>query len=167
MPKPAKSKAKPKVKPNRKAKAEPEAPGITTKPMYWLVLAAVLAVVSAVFGLTMGLDAVKLAILVAAVVVPVGCIGYVRVSPSKLTISKRATFLFMGVSIIGFGIWAAIVMVGGNYGLTAQITEALGSQFFVVTSLAICLSVGSVIGELIGRSKMVQDRLFNPLNEKQ
>jgi hypothetical protein len=101
------------------------------------------------------------------VVVPIGTIGYIKVSPSELSLSKRATLLFIGVSVIGFGIWAAIVLVGGVFGVTAQLTNALGSQFFIVTSLAVCLSWGTLVGELIGRSKAVQIRLFSALDEKQ
>jgi hypothetical protein len=41
-----------------------------------------------------------------------------------------------------------------------------GGQFFIVTSLVICLFVGAFIGELIGRNKAVQIRLFNTLDEK-
>jgi hypothetical protein len=98
--------------------------------------------------------------------VPIGCVGYVRVSPSTLSLSKRATFLFMGVSIIGFGIWAIIVFALGRAGFTEQIANALGGQLFIVTSLVICFSAGALIGELIGRNKAVQVRLFNPLDEK-
>jgi hypothetical protein len=159
MPKPAK--AKPKQKPNPKRKPEPEEPGITAKKEYWVVLAAVLAVASAVFGFTQSLGAAEIAMLIAAVVVPIGVIGFVRISPSTLSISKRATFLFMGMSLIGFGIWAAIVLVGGRYGLITQVTAALGSNFFIVTTLSICLSLGALAGELIGRNREVQIRLFN------
>jgi len=131
------------------------------------MLAAVLAVASAVLAYMMGLDAVRIAILVVTVLVPIGVWGYVRVTPSGLSPGKRATFLFIGASVIGFGIWAAIVLVGGLYGLTAWLVNALGSQFFITTSLVICLSAGAFAGELIGRNKAVQLRVFNPLDEKQ
>ncbi len=166
MPKPSKIKPKQKPKTKPKRKAEPEVPGFTTKKTYWVMLATVLAVTSAVLGLISGLNVLKTTVLTVAMVVPIGCIGYIRVSPSKLSLSKRATFLFIGISVIGFGIWAAIVLLGGRYGLTTQMINALGSQLFIVTSLVICFSVGAVIGELIGRSKAVQERLFNPLDEK-
>ncbi len=166
MPKPPKAHPKPKPKPKQpKRKAEPEVPGITTRKSYWVMLAAVLAVASAVLGVTSGLDVSKTAVLVASVVVPIAVIGFVRVTPSTLPLSKRATFLFMGISIIGFGIWAAFVLLGSRYGLTTQLFSTQNSQFFVVTSLVICFSVGALIGELIGRSKAVQIRLF-PLEMK-
>lgn len=163
MPNPSKSKAK--QKPKAKRQPEPEVPGITTKKGYWLMLAAVLGVASAVLGLTSGLDAGQTAFLVVAILAPIGCIGFIRVTPSALSISKRLTFIFMGTSIIGFGIWAAIILLGNRYGLGALV-EAWGDQFFAVTTLVICLSVGTLIGELIGRNKEVQIRLF-PTNMKE
>ncbi len=165
MPKHPKTYPKSKTKP--KQKQAPQTPSITTKKSYWITLALIFAVVSAVFGLVMGLDFVRTAVLIVAVVVPISCVGYVRVSPSVLSFSKRATFLFLGVSVIGFSIWAAIVVVGGRVGFTEPMMNAVGGQFFTVTSLAICLSAGAFIGELIGRIKEVQIRLFNPLDEKQ
>jgi FtsH-binding integral membrane protein len=164
MPKPPKTKPKQKTPPKRKA--EPETPSITTKKSYWVVLAGVLAVASAILAVSMGLDAVQTAILVVTVLVPIGVYGYIRVTPSNLSLSKRLTFLFIGASVIGFGIWAAIVLIGGVYGLTAMLTGALGSQFFITTSIVICLSAGTFIGELIGKNKAVQLRIFNPLDEK-
>jgi len=164
MPKPSKTQSKHKVKPKRKV--EPEIPGITTKKAYWLVLGVLLAIVSAIFGLMNGLDELRMALLIAAVVVPIGCLGYVRVSPSSLSLLKRAMFLIAGASIIGFGIWAAIALALFRAGFNEQIAYVLGEQFFIVTSLVICLFVGAFIGELIGRNKAVQIRLFNPLGEK-
>jgi len=161
MPKPSKTKPKQKVKPKLKHK-EPEVPGITTKKTYWITLTALLAVVSAVFGVVMGIGLLQTAVLVAAVVVLIGFIGFIRVSPSTLSISKRATFLFVGASVIGFGIWAAMVLISNSTGFTAQIESSLGDQFFAVTSLTICLTGGAFIGEVIGRNKSVQERLFPP-----
>ncbi len=159
MPKP--SKTKPKQKTPSKRKVEPEAPSITTKKSYWVVLAGVLGVASAILAVSMGLDTVRTAILVVTVLVPIGVYGYIRVTPSNLSLSKRLTFLFIGASVIGFSIWAAIVLIGGVYGLTALLMDALGGQFFIITSLVICLSAGVLVGELIGKNKAVQQRIFN------
>jgi len=162
MPKPVKPKPKQKLKAKRQS--EPEAKGITTKKSYWLMLAVILGAASAVLGATSGLDAGQTAFLVAAILASIGCIGFIRVTPSALPLTKRLTFIFMGASIIGFGIWAVIVLVGGRYGL-GGLVDAWGGQFFAVTSLVICISVGVLIGELIGRNKEVQLHLF-PLNMK-
>jgi ABC-type transport system involved in cytochrome c biogenesis permease component len=164
MPKRSKTKPKQKIKP--KHKVEPE-PAITTKKSYWIILAVVLTLSSAVLGLMSGLDIKRTAILAVTILAPICALGYHKVTPSDLTLSKRATFLLIGISVIGFGIWAAIVLIGGVYGTTAMLVGALGSQFFVVTSLVICLSIGAFVGELIGNNKEVQLRLFNTLDEKE
>ncbi len=156
MPKPYKTKQKQKVKLKRK---EPEVPGITTRKSYWIVLTALLAVVSAVFGVVMGIGLLQTAFLAVTIAVVIGAVGFIRVSPSNLSLSKRATFLFVGISVIGFGIWAALTVSG----VMAQAANGLGEEFFVVTSLALCLTAGAFVGEIIGRNKRVQERLF-PLN---
>ena len=109
MPKPSKTKPKQKVKPKLKRK-EPEVPGITTKKSYWITLTALLAVVSAVFGVVMGIGLLQTA-------VSGGCnrgaywfYRFYSSYPFHFIFSKRATFLFVGASVIGFGIWAAIVL---------------------------------------------------------
>ncbi len=156
MPKPSKTKPKQKVKPKLKRK-ELEVSGITTRKSYWVVLTMLLAVVSAVFGIAMGTGLLQTAFLSVTIAVVVGTVGFIRVSPSTLSLSKRATFLFIGTSIVGFGIWAALALTG----VVAQAANGFGG-FFVVISLAICLTAGAFIGEVIGRNKRVQERLFPP-----
>jgi len=157
MPKPSKSRPKQKVKPKHKDKVEPESPGFTTKKSYWLVLTLVFGVVSAVFGTVLGMGLAKTAMLVATIVVLIGALGFIRVSHSTLSFSKRATFVFIGVSVIGFGLWAAFVLL--------FIPQIVGlDDFFVVTSLAIFLAVGALIGDLLARSKKVQEGLFSSLD---
>jgi hypothetical protein len=157
MPKPSKTKPKQKIKPKLKGK-ELEVPGITTRKSYWIILTALLAVVSAVFGVVMGIGLIETAFLAVTIVVVIGTVGFIRVSPSTLSLSKRATFLFVGTSIVGFGIWAALTLTG----VVAQAANELGEEFFVVTSLALCLTAGAFIGEIIGRNKSIQERLFSP-----
>ncbi|MCW4004764.1 MAG: hypothetical protein NWE95_12720 [Candidatus Bathyarchaeota archaeon] len=154
MPKSVKSRPKQKAKP--KGKAEPETPSFASKKSYWITLTTVLAVVSAVFGVVMGISLAQTAFLVLTVVVLIGFVGFIRVTPSKLSLGKRAALLIVGASIIGFSIWAAIVLNLNSAGIMAQIVNSLGEQFFAVTSLAICLTIGAFIGELIGRNKSVQ-----------
>ena len=160
---PKSSKSRPKQKAKSKRKAEPETPSFVTKKSYWITLSAVLAVVSAVFGVVMGISLAQTAFLVLTVVVLIGFVGFIRVSPSTLPLSKRVALIFVGASIIGFSIWAVIVLNLNSTGIMAQIVDSLGEQFFAVTSLAICLSGGAFIGELIGRNKSVQERLFSKL----
>jgi len=156
MPKPQKQNLKQKQKTKKKANAVPETPGITTKKSYWVFLTALFAVVSAVFGVIMNLSVGQIAFLTVTIVVLIAVIGFIRTSPSNLSLSKRATFIFAGASIIGFIIWAAITLSG----VMTPIAQANGEVFIAVTSFTLCLTVGAFIGEMLGRSKLIQDRLF-------
>lgn len=155
MPKP-KPNQKQKQKAKLKGKTQPQTPGVTTKKAYWMVLAVLFAVVSIVFGVAMGLVISQTAILVITIVLLIGVIGFIRVSSSNLSLSKRATFIFAGASIIGFCIWAAITLSG----LMTPVAQTSGEVFTAVTSFAICLTVGAFIGEMLGRIKKIQDQLF-------
>lgn len=151
-------KLKPSAKPKHHRKSKPEAqqPIITATKAYWLALAAVFAVVSAVFGVSMGLSVTQTVVLIVTVVLLIGVIGFIRTTPSNLSLSKRATFIFAGASIIGFSIWAAAVLSG----LLTLLAEEHGEVFIPVTSFSICLTVGAFIGELLGRNRKIQDSLF-------
>lgn len=154
MPKPAKTHPKQKIK--QKPKAEPQTPSVTTKKSYWISLIAMLTVVTAVFGAIMGFSMARTAVVIVMVAVVIGFVGLLRTGKSDLSLSKRATFIFGGASIIGFIIWAAITLSGSM----AQVAIAVGEEFYVLTSLPTCLAAGAFIGELLGRNKKIQQRLF-------
>jgi hypothetical protein len=159
MPKQSKTKAKQKTTVN----TAPEAPGITTKKSYWVMLTLLMVVAVSIAGLMINLPIIDVAVLSVTVLLMIGLMGYVRVTPSSLTKSKRATFLFFGGSVIGFGIWAAIVLVLNFTGAMLQIANAFnGDQFFVIPSLIMLLTVGAFIGELLGRNSKVQKLFFKP-----
>ncbi len=67
--------------------------------------------------------------------------------------NKKATFIFVGASVIGFGIWAAIVLSFNAIGINSQIASSIGIDFFAITSLIICLALGAFIGDLIGKNR--------------
>jgi hypothetical protein len=154
MPKPSQTKPKQKPPQKSKTKPEPEASSITASKGYWIVLTAVMGVVSAVFGGVLGYSLVRTVVLTVTVAVLIAAFGFIRVSPSVLSLGKRATFVFMGASVIGFGVWAVFALL-----LMPQLV-ALDDQFYVVASLAVCLAAGAVAGELISRNRKVQERLF-------
>jgi hypothetical protein len=154
MPKPARTQPKQKAKP--KAKAQSQTQSITATKPYWIILTAMLAVVTAVFGALMGMSLERTALLVITVAVVIGVVGLIRTGKSELSLSKRATFIFAGASVIGFIIWAALTLSG----VMDPVVNAVGQDFYVVNSLASCLAAGAWIGELLSRSKMVQERLF-------
>lgn len=151
-------KIRPKQK-NKLRKKEPQAASFTTKKSYWITLTVLLAVVTVVFGATMGISLIQNAILTLTTVVIIGFLGFVRTNQSTLSLSKRATFIFIGASVIGFAIWAAITLSG----IMVQLLNEVGQEFYVVTSLAICLTVGAFIGELLGKNNKVQEKLFSGL----
>ncbi len=157
MPKPQKQnpKQKQKIKPKTK-KTAPETPGITTKKSYWGFLSVLFAFVSVVFGAVMSLGIGQIAFLTVTIVVLIAVIGFIRTTPSNLSLSKRATFIFAGASIIGFIIWAAITLSGAM----TSIAQENGEVFTIVISFTLCLTIGAFIGEILGRSKIIQDRLF-------
>ena len=161
MPKSQKQNLKQKQKTKSKTKKTiPETPGITTKKSYWVFLTVLFTIVSAVFGVIMSLSVGQIAFLTVTIVVLIAVIGFIRTTPSNLSLSKRATFIFAGASIIGFIIWAAITLSGAM----TLIAQENGEVFIVVTSFTLCLTVGAFIGEMLGRSKIIQERLFLGLN---
>jgi hypothetical protein len=154
MPKPSKTKPKQKAKP--KQKVQPQTQSITATKPYWIILTVMLAIVTAVFSALVGMSLERTALVIVTVVVVIGFVGLVHTGKPDLSLSKRATFIFAGASIIGFIIWAALTLSGA----LAPVVTAVGQEFYVVNSLATCLAAGAWIGELLGRSKIVQERLF-------
>ena len=71
----------------------------------------------------------------------------------------------IGASIIGFCIWAAIALLLIATSLMPQVVNVIGSSFFAITSLIICLTIGAFIGELLGKNKKrLQGFLINSGN---
>jgi hypothetical protein len=162
MPKPkTKVQSKTKSQTKTKNKAQPETPSITTKKWYWIMLAGVMVTVFSIIGFMMELKIPEIAILMLTIALLIGLIGYVRITPSNLPVSKRATFLFVGASIIGFSIWAAIVLIATKKGLIESIFV---DTFYIIPSLIICLIIGAFIGELLGKISRIQVFFFKPEN---
>ena len=163
MPKQSKNKAKShaKYQTKTKPKVQPKASGITTKKWYWIMLASVMVLVFSVVGYIMGLGLTDIAILVFTIALLIGLVGYIRITPSVLSVSKRATFLFLGTSVIGFGVWAAIILVAMN---TGSIERLFPNLFFLIFSFIIAMILGAFAGELLGKNGRVQRFFFKPEN---
>jgi len=157
----AQSKSNSKTQTKTKRKEQTKTPGITTKKWYWAILAGVILPIFSIAGYMMKLSLSNIAILMLTIISLLGLIGYVRTTPSNLPTSKRATFLFVGASVIGFSIWAAIVLIATN---TDLIESLFVDTFLVIPSLIICLIVGAFIGELLGKNRRVQNFIFKPEN---
>ncbi|MCW4017421.1 MAG: hypothetical protein NWF00_01850 [Candidatus Bathyarchaeota archaeon] len=121
------------------------------KPVWWkplwiavLLLSVASAVVSYfVFGIPV--DRVVLGIFLTCF-----CIGiayYIRVRPSIQV--NRALYILLGITPLGFSIWMAFALSG----LGRQLTNAIGALPSLLIGWAVCLSVGAVIGNWIGRRR--------------
>ena len=159
MPKQTKINAKTKTKTQTKRKTQPETPGITTKKWYWIMLTGVMVTVFSIAGYIMKLDVSQIAFLMLTITLLIGLMGYIGTTSSNLSKSKRATFLFVGASVIGFSIWAAISLVLITTGLIENI---FADSFFIIPSLIMCLTIGAFIGELMGKNSRIQTLFFKP-----
>jgi hypothetical protein len=160
MPKTSKNKAKTKTSLKTKRNTQSATPSITAKKSYWAMLSIVLITLFSIAGYLMHFDIVEIAVLMISIVFLIGIIGYVRITPSNLSKSQRGTFLFVGASIIGFGIWAAAIFIL----MTTDTIENVfgGNAFFILPSLIICLTAGAFIGELMGKNDKIQKFFFKP-----
>lgn len=154
MPKTPKTHPKPKPhsKIKRKNQPEPERVSITTKKSYWISVTLIVVIFGSVYGYLVGLSTPRIAMMLAAVLSVTGFAFYIRVKPSTLSVRNRAASLILGVSIIGFCIWALMVLSLNASGLQAQISGSIGDDFFALTSLITCLMAGAFIGDTIGKN---------------
>jgi FtsH-binding integral membrane protein len=152
---PKKSKNYPKVKPKktRHKKIPPKPVSITTRKSYWISLTLSITVFASVFGYFMNLPLENIAVMLVTVLLLIGFAFDLRFKPSTAAVSKRATFIFVGASVIGFCIWAAIVLSLNATGFHTQVAGAIGDAFFAITSLIICLISGAFIGDWIGENR--------------
>ena len=149
----------PKTKPKPKQKAEVKPVNITSSKYYWIMLTVMMVVFGSVYGYFMKASFAAIVILLASVVSVIGFAYYLKFKPSSLAVTRRATFLFVGASIIGFCIWAATVLMLYEAGFYPQINDAMGITYFAITSMVICLVGGAFIGDWIGTKK---SSLLNP-----
>jgi cation transport ATPase len=151
MPKTSKNYPKNKSK-KTKPKLQPKPVSITTRKSYWITLTFSIIVLVFAFGYFESLTIENITLMLATVLLLIGFAFYIRFTPSNLTLNKRATSIFVGASIIGFCIWAAIVLSLNATYLHQQVSAAIGNGFFAITTLIICLISGAFIGDLIGKN---------------
>jgi hypothetical protein len=154
-------KSHPKIRPKngknqKKTNVTSEPVNITKSKFYWLSLTVVTIIVVLVYGIAASIALVQLGLILVAVLSVIGVGGYVRLKPSILTAKTRATYLFVGAAVIGYGIWAAMVLTLAVSGLGAQFSNVLGSQLFIVASQIIFLSFGAFIGEYLSTNDAFQ-----------
>jgi len=153
MPKNYPKKQPKKVKLKSKNKLAPKPVSITSSKTYWLALTLMMIVFGSVYGYIMKVAIAGIGLLLASVLFIIGFAYYLRFKPSLLKNSERATFLFIGACILGFGIWAAVILLSQLTGLWTTLAGSVGDYFFAITTLIICLTSGAFIGDLIGLNK--------------
>ncbi len=131
-------------------KAESKPVSITTRKSYWITLTLIITVFASVFGYFMSMSLENIVMMLVTVLLLIGFAVYIRFKPSTTTVDKRALFMFVGASVIGFCIWAGILLSLNATELHTQIASAIGNGFFTITSLMICLILGAFIGDWIG-----------------
>jgi hypothetical protein len=170
MPKTSKTQAKPKAKPNSKLKSkkqvEPQRVSITSNKWYWVSVSAFLAVFGGAYGYSTGLSAPAIILMIVAVLSVAGFAAYIRLTHSNVSLRTRAASLIFGFSILGFGIWALIVLLLSRLGLQLQIANSIGEAFFAITTLITCLMVGAFLGDSIGKHFEALKAFFKALPGK-
>lgn len=148
------SKAQPKKNKPKKTqpKAEPKPFSITSSKYYWVFLTLVMVVFGSVYGYMMKATWVAITLLLVSVLSVIGIAFYLKFYPSNLTTPRRVIFLFVGASVIGFCIWAAVVLALDVGGFWTQIESVMSDNFFAITSMIICLAGGAFIGDVLGKN---------------
>jgi hypothetical protein len=147
----SKSQRKNKLK-EKQAKAQQKPVSIFKSKYYWITLAATILVFIFALGYVMKISKEKELLILGSVLSVIGLAFYIGYKPS-VNYDKRATFFFVGASIIGFGIWALLVLSLNAFGVLVQISNSVGDSFFVITSLTIFLVLGAFIGDFIGKNR--------------
>lgn len=158
-----KTPSKPQPKKTKPSKVQPKQASITQSKYYWLMLSIVMVVFGTVYGYMMKVAAAAIGLLVASVLVIIAFAFYINFKPSTLKASRRAMFIFVGAAVVGFCIWAAIVLLADATNFWSQIASSIGYNFFGITTLIICLMTGAFIGDLIGNNK---ERISSFLHDK-
>ncbi len=170
MPKPQKNQPnryqKKKAQPKKvQEKSQPQPPSLFKNKYYWIILTVTLLVFTFALGFLNQLSAGKESLLLACELSVIGLAFYIGFK-SPENYSKRAIFIFVGASIVGFCIWAAIVVSLNATGLIRQITDAIDIDFFAITTLIICLVLGAFIGDLIGKNRAAVELSFDKLRNR-
>ena len=140
----------------KKLNVNSEPVNITKSKFYWISLTVATVIVVLGYGIVARIALVQLGLILVTVLSVIGVAGYVRLKHSILTAKTRATYLFVGAAVIGYGIWASMVFTLAVTGIGAQSPSVLGSQLFIVASQIIFLAMGAFIGEYLSTNDAFQ-----------
>ena len=151
-----------KTKPKKtQPKTQPKPVSITTRKSYWITLTLITTVFASVFGYSVNMPLERIVMMLVTVLLLIGFAVYIRFKPSTTTVNMRATFIFVGASVIGFSIWAVMVLALNATMLHSQVASAIDDDFFATTSLIICLISGAFIGDWIGENRKRKSIFLN------
>ena len=134
-----------------KFKDQPKPVSLMKSKTYWIALTLIMVVFTFAYGFLTNISFEKEALILGSILAVIGLAFSLGFKPSSY--NKKATYIFVGASVIGFGIWAAIVLSFNATGINSQIATSIGVDFFAVTSLIICLTAGAFIGDLMGKNR--------------
>jgi len=146
-----------KTKPKKtKFKDQPKPVSLLKSKTYWIALTLIMVVFTIAYGFLMNISLEKEALILGTILAVIALAFSLGFKPSSY--NKKATSIFVGASVIGFSIWAAIVLSFNSLGFNSQIASSIGLDFFALTSLTMCLVLGAFLGDLIGknREKIIQ-----------
>lgn len=161
MPKTPKTQPKKQLKTKAKQKVQPKNVSITSHKSYWIALTFTMIFFGIFSGYSTKMTFGAIGLLIGSVLTLIALGFYLNFYPSALKKTQRALYLMIGASIIGFCIWAAIALLLIATSLMPQVVNVIGSSFFAITSLIICLTIGAFIGELLGKNQEAFARFFD------
>ena len=154
MPKTSKTQPKPHSKNQHKKtqlKAQPKSASLLKSKYYWIFVSLIVLVFTVAYGYLIQISLGKEVLILGSIFMVIGFAFYIGFKPYPSN-KKRAVLILIGASIIGFSIWAVMVLSLNATGLLIQILSSIGDSFFAITSLIICLVAGAFIGDLIGKN---------------
>ena len=110
MPKTPKAQPKKHLKTKAKQKVQPKSVSITSRKSYWIALTLTMVAFGIFSGYTNKMAVGAIGLLIGSVLALIGFVFYLNFYPSTLKATQRALYLFVGACIIGFSIWAVIVL---------------------------------------------------------
>jgi len=141
-------------------KQQPKPVNLLNHKSYWVILTAVTLAFGLFYGyvgkITVGREAIAISVVLALI----GFAFYMGYKPQSY--DKKATFVFVGASVAGFCIWAAMVLTFNATGIHQQIANSIGDNLFAITSLVFCLLAGAFIGDVIGKNRERISFLLTP-----
>lgn len=126
----------------------------TEKPRWWRPLWIVSLIGILISALVLFLSGyVPLERTILGLVISFLCLGiayYIRVKPSMKV--NRGLYVLLGITPLGFSLWMGLAFSG----LWRLLTNTIGAFPSLILSWVVCLGVGALIGDWIGKRRNYQ-----------